>query len=241
MASHAFRLLLTFFPFLSACPPDTDVLRARKRQRTEARNTSTSTTIDQHSHSARASMRIADSDRDSDLSVSTDYMSHAGPSNTGSDRANGHASANGHTTSSNGFVPSMLNGSFGPGAAAANGAGKHGKAIARVHLPGTTLYDDSYVDREEFVRLVIQSLRDVGYMYALSTFNLAEPHPRVTANPPQPWKLNQAMSWRHLRSRTLGSTFLKDHGSKQRLLCCAWGSTKRREYGYASLSARPYP
>lgn len=41
---------------------------------------------------------------------------------------------------------------------------KHGKSIARVNLPGTTLYDDSYVDREEFIRLVIQSLRDVGYM-----------------------------------------------------------------------------
>jgi len=114
-------------------------------------------------------MRIADSDRDSDLSVSVDYPSHAGPSNTGPDHTNGHASANGHTASSNGFVPHTLNGSFGPGVAVANGAGKHGKAIARVHLPGTTLYDDSYVDREEFVRLVIQSLRDVGYMYAFST------------------------------------------------------------------------
>ena len=113
-------------------------------------------------------MRIADSDRDSDRSVSTDYTSHAGPSNTSSDHANGHA--NGHTPSSNGFTPSMLNGSFGPGTAVGNGAGKYGKAIARVHLPGTTLYDDSYVDREEFVRLVIQSLRDVGYMYAFSTF-----------------------------------------------------------------------
>ena len=37
-------------------------------------------------------------------------------------------------------------------------------AVARVSLPGRTLYDDSYVDREEFVRRVIQSLRDVGYM-----------------------------------------------------------------------------
>ena len=45
-----------------------------------------------------------------------------------------------------------------------NGVSKHGSSVARVSLPGTTLYDDPYVDREEFVRLVIQSLRDVGYM-----------------------------------------------------------------------------
>lgn len=42
---------------------------------------------------------------------------------------------------------------------------KHGKSpVARVNLPGTKLYEDSDVDREEFFRLVIQSLRDVGYM-----------------------------------------------------------------------------
>lgn len=41
---------------------------------------------------------------------------------------------------------------------------KHGKSpVARVNPPGTLLYDDSNVDREEFIRLVVQSLRDVGY------------------------------------------------------------------------------
>jgi WD repeat-containing protein 26 len=35
--------------------------------------------------------------------------------------------------------------------------------VVRVTLPGTALYEGSHVDREEFVRLVIQSLRDVGY------------------------------------------------------------------------------
>ncbi|KAF8590071.1 WD40 repeat-like protein [Ramaria rubella] len=39
----------------------------------------------------------------------------------------------------------------------------NGAPVARVHLPGTALYEGSHVDREEFVRLVIQSLRDVGY------------------------------------------------------------------------------
>jgi hypothetical protein len=36
--------------------------------------------------------------------------------------------------------------------------------VARVSLPGTRLYPDSYIDREEFIRLVVQSLRDVGYV-----------------------------------------------------------------------------
>lgn len=37
--------------------------------------------------------------------------------------------------------------------------------MAQVSLPGRKLFSDSNVDREEFVRLVVQSLRDVGYMY----------------------------------------------------------------------------
>ncbi|KIJ69067.1 hypothetical protein HYDPIDRAFT_172550 [Hydnomerulius pinastri MD-312] len=50
-----------------------------------------------------------------------------------------------------------------------NGISKHSSSIARVSLPGTTLYEDPYVDREEFVRLVIQSLRDVGYIESAAT------------------------------------------------------------------------
>ncbi|THH10834.1 hypothetical protein EW145_g1054 [Phellinidium pouzarii] len=42
-------------------------------------------------------------------------------------------------------------------------------AVQRVNLPGTRLSEDSYIDREEFVRLVIQSLRDVGYMESAAT------------------------------------------------------------------------
>lgn len=42
-------------------------------------------------------------------------------------------------------------------------------SISRVVLPGMRLYEDSCIDREEFVRLVIQSLRDVGYTESAST------------------------------------------------------------------------
>ena len=74
-----------------------------------------------------------------------------------------HPPTNGRT---NGFA---TNGAPANGALHANGIQKNGKAVAKVALPGSTLYDDSFVDREEFVRLVIQSLRDVGYMCALSS------------------------------------------------------------------------
>lgn len=72
---------------------------------------------------------------------------------------NGITNGNGHSA-----VPAT-NGSSGFGNGVGNGTAKreHG-SISKVSLPGTTLYDDSTVDREEFVRLVIQSLRDVGYM-----------------------------------------------------------------------------
>ncbi|KAF8334203.1 WD40 repeat-like protein [Cantharellus anzutake] len=41
--------------------------------------------------------------------------------------------------------------------------------VPRVYLPGTTMYEDSSIQREEFVRLVLQSLRDIGYMHAADT------------------------------------------------------------------------
>ena len=56
-----------------------------------------------------------------------------------------------------------------------NGVLKHAKTIARVYPPGTTLYDDSLIDREEFVRLVIQSLRDVGYLCVLQLYEWPQP------------------------------------------------------------------
>lgn len=105
-------------------------------------------------------MRTSQSDRSSRLSVSPDLLAHASPSGHGPDTpgpSNGHTNGNG-----------LTNGATGNGIVAGNGIQKLGKAVARVDLPGTTLYDDSFVDREEFVRLVIQSLRDVGYMYVVS-------------------------------------------------------------------------
>ncbi|KDR73582.1 hypothetical protein GALMADRAFT_620676 [Galerina marginata CBS 339.88] len=109
-------------------------------------------------------MRLSDSDHESSLSVTPDLSALAGPSSLGG-AFDGLVATNGHT---NGFVP-VANGTSGTGAVMGNGVAKHGKAIAKVTLPGTTLYDDSFVDREEFVRLVIQSLRDVGYIESAAT------------------------------------------------------------------------
>jgi WD repeat-containing protein 26 len=106
-------------------------------------------------------MRLSGSDQDSAFSVSLDSAPEAGPSSVGLDGSllsNGHANGNGYS------LP-VTNGSSGNGIVTGNGVQKHTKGIGRVSLPGTTLYDDSHIDREEFVRLVIQSLRDVGYRY----------------------------------------------------------------------------
>ncbi|KAF7970217.1 hypothetical protein HWV62_24744 [Athelia sp. TMB] len=94
-------------------------------------------------------------------------------------------SSNGHT---NGFpvkAAVALNGNSGAlttngggvtnGAiATTNGNAKH-RGVERVNLPGTALYPDAdtpYVNREEFVRLVLQSLRDVGYTASAQTLEL---------------------------------------------------------------------
>lgn len=106
-------------------------------------------------------MRLSESDQDSSLSVSLDSAPEAGPSSLGSDSA---GPSNGHIKG-NGFSAPVTNGTAGNRISLGNGVQKHGKSIAKVSLPGSALYDDSCVDREEFVRLVIQSLRDVGYMY----------------------------------------------------------------------------
>jgi hypothetical protein len=101
-------------------------------------------------------MRLSESDHDSILSSSPDVTAQAGPSSaSGFDLpSNGITNGNGHAPMTNGNTPAIMG----------NGVQNHSRSIARVNLPGTTLYEDSYVDREEFVRLVIQSLRDVGYV-----------------------------------------------------------------------------
>ena len=170
-------------PSSRALPPlpphrdvDADSYRARKRPRVDSLSSVTS--IDrsllspedhhqhqhhQHHHHPYSStpapathMRLTDNDADSTLS---DGLPEAGPSST-------PALANGHNgiVKGNGFAAPFANGNGRAAAADGRRAERHGAAVARVSLPGTTLYDDSYVDREEFVRLVIQSLRDVGYM-----------------------------------------------------------------------------
>ncbi|KAG9012086.1 hypothetical protein FRB93_002229 [Tulasnella sp. JGI-2019a] len=64
-------------------------------------------------------------------------------------------------------------------------AASSSRAMTRVNLPGSTIYPDSWVDREELVRLMVQTLRDVGYAesaltleaesgYALETPQVAE-------------------------------------------------------------------
>lgn len=96
------------------------------------------------------------------LSVSLDSTTQAGPSSEG---LNASGPSNGHTNG-NGYMMPQTNGSTNGAGVIGNGVQKYNKAIGRVLLPGTTLYgDDTSVGREEFVRLVIQSLRDVGYMY----------------------------------------------------------------------------
>ncbi|KAG8904251.1 hypothetical protein FRB99_002035 [Tulasnella sp. 403] len=42
-------------------------------------------------------------------------------------------------------------------------------SVVKVNLPGTTIYEDSNIDREEFIRLAIQALRDIGYTESAST------------------------------------------------------------------------
>ena len=103
-------------------------------------------------------MRLTDNDADSTLSLAPDEIPEAGPSSL--------APSNGHNgiVKANGISGVYTNGNSKASVADGYQLEKQRPPISRVSLPGTTLYDDSYVDREEFVRLVIQSLRDVGYM-----------------------------------------------------------------------------
>ncbi|KAE9409438.1 WD40 repeat-like protein [Gymnopus androsaceus JB14] len=57
----------------------------------------------------------------------------------------------------------------GVGPSGSNGVMNGKGALARVNLPGHLLYEGSNVDREEFVRLLLQSLRDVGYIESAAT------------------------------------------------------------------------
>lgn len=69
--------------------------------------------------------------------------------------------------SQNASVDTVSNGAGPSNGHSTNGAknGVHtSSAPAKLSLLGDSLYQDSQIGREEFIRLVIQSLRDVGYM-----------------------------------------------------------------------------
>ncbi|KAI0819085.1 WD40 repeat-like protein [Irpex lacteus] len=108
-------------------------------------------------------MRLPENDSESTLSVALADLPEAGPSSTNnlSNGHNGVVKGNGHST--------FTNGNGKTGGVDGLKAEKQRMSVSRVSLPGTTLYDDSYVDREEFIRLTIQSLRDVGYIESAAT------------------------------------------------------------------------
>jgi hypothetical protein len=74
---------------------------------------------------------------------------------------------NGHVKGlSNGSTNgSTANGSLSPRLeTSTEGLSNHTMTVSRVNIPGTALYPGSTTNREEFVRLVIQTLKDVGYL-----------------------------------------------------------------------------
>ena len=162
---------------------DAESIRARKRLRIDSPVQTPASSSDFQPESIdnqinvncypAAAMRFSESDQDSLLSSSPNYtstpgpssavMGNPGPSSSSNGYQNNTASMNGNFNGNNGYV-AATNRPFSNGVG--NGIHKtHGKSVMRVNLPGTMLYEDdeSLIDREEFVRLVIQSLRDVGY------------------------------------------------------------------------------
>ncbi|EIW84917.1 WD40 repeat-like protein [Coniophora puteana RWD-64-598 SS2] len=106
-------------------------------------------------------MRSPELDHEPPMSVSLESTSEAGPSYLTLDKV---ANSNGYTNGKSASQP-LSNGSS---AGLHNGAHSH-PPVSRVKLPGSRLYEDLLIDREEYVRLVIQSLRDVGYIESAAT------------------------------------------------------------------------
>jgi hypothetical protein len=134
---------------------DTASERARKRQRLEIINPSlqiasssrlgTSTAEYDHLPKGTLSMRPPEREYESNPTSPHIRPRTRSPSLSSPPKTNGHI-ANGHGSP-------------------VNGSTKRSRSpVARVELPGATIYDDSYINREEYIRLVIQSLRDIGYM-----------------------------------------------------------------------------
>ncbi|KIO27657.1 hypothetical protein M407DRAFT_23088 [Tulasnella calospora MUT 4182] len=63
----------------------------------------------------------------------------------------------------NGFANNAISSS------SASPAPSASRGVSRVYLPGNTVYEDSNIDREEFVRLAIQIFKDIGYSETAST------------------------------------------------------------------------
>ncbi|KAG6837267.1 hypothetical protein H0H93_012272 [Arthromyces matolae] len=119
-------------PLTNALALLSDTDRARKRQRTASTRT-----ID-HPSSTTSTMRFTDSDQKS-LSASPDFNALAGPSAEKSNGANGH---------SNGCTTKTTTNGTGNGVLPKNG-NSNGKSIAKVTLPGITLYEDTPINRED--------------------------------------------------------------------------------------------
>ena len=130
----------------------------RKRQRLEISNPSSQiasssrlgTSAAEHDLFPKDTLSMRPPDREYDSNPTTPRIHHQTRSSSPSPspKANGHL-ANGHGNPM-------------------NGSSKYSRSpVARVEFPGSTIYDDSYIDREEYIRLVIQSLRDIGYMCVL--------------------------------------------------------------------------
>jgi hypothetical protein len=141
-------------PQLPEIRPYTANERARKRQRLEttssdpeiASSSRLGTSTVQHDPLSENtfSMRLPEREYDTNP-TSPDFRPRASSSLSPSPKTNGH----------------VANGCGSP----INGSSKRSRGrVAKVELPGATIYDDSYIDREEYIRLVIQSLRDIGYM-----------------------------------------------------------------------------
>ncbi|TRM62529.1 WD40-repeat-containing domain protein [Schizophyllum amplum] len=103
-------------------------------------------------------MRLPEHDSTDSLSASPDSAATLGPAGV----SNGAGPSNGLKK---GLATNGATALAGNGAAVA----KRGKLVARVDLQGKPLYSGSYVDREEYIRLVVQSLRDAGYEESATT------------------------------------------------------------------------
>ena len=119
--------------------------------------------VEDTSNDAQSSLSLSS---DAEPTLSRVSPLTTGPAKTGPDHG-GRKMQNGDRLSmTNGkstFVRDQLQ-SNGVRHEEANGLdSRNSRLVKAVTLPGTRLYDNSCIDREAFIRLVVQSLREVGY------------------------------------------------------------------------------